>query len=136
MQHLTGILVYHKDLPDVFIEILKEQLSNKIDIQVESDKQLFKAKIEDSNLYIIDCEFLDLLDDNLLKVVVVTKNIDYDIKNKNTAVVFDPFKNEDRSKKDYKTAERTFLKTVEHSLKLFGIPTSPDDSVQTILALD
>jgi hypothetical protein len=136
MQHLTGILIYSNDLPASFIEILKINLKDKINIQVESEQKNFKSKIEDYNLYIVNYKYIDLLEDDLLKIVVLNSDIEYCIDDQSTTVIFDPFKNETRSKKDFNLVKDTFLKTVEHSLKLFRIPVSPNDSVQTIIALD
>lgn len=136
MKHLTGILVYDKDIPDSHLQALESNFSNKIEIQIESKKENFISKINDYNIFIINSQFLKILDSNLFKIIVVNKNLNYCVENQLTTVIFDPFRNEDRTKKNYKTTVNTFLKTVEYSLELFNIPTTPDDSVQTIIELD
>lgn len=136
MNHLTGILVYEKDIPKSYLKALENNFSDKIKIQIESKKENFISNINDYNVFIINSEFIEMLNDDLFKVIVVNKNLDYQIKNQLTTVIFDPFRNEDRSKKNYNLAKNTFLKTINYSLKYFNIPTTPDDSVQTIIELD
>lgn len=136
MKHLTGILIYNKDIPKELSEALENNFSDKINIDIESDRQKFLSKIQDNNLYIINSMHKSLLDQELLKCIVVTTNTHSVVENEKNDVIFDPYRNEDRTLKDFTKTTDTFVKTVEYCINLFRIPVTPDDSIQTILALD
>ena len=136
MKHLTGILIYNKDIPKELSEALENNFSDKINVDIESDQQKFVSKIQDNNLYIINSMHKSLLDQELLKIIVVTTNTHSIVENENNSVIFDPYRNDDRTLKDFTKTTDTFVKTVEYCISLFRIPVTPDDSIQTILALD
>lgn len=137
MKHLTGLIVYKKNIPNSFISSLKEHFNKKIEICITEDKNKFFERIEEFNLCIINSKYHKNLKKIIIpNILIVTENQYSEFENLDNRFIFDPFRNEDRSQQNFNNLDKVFVKTVDHALKYCNIPLTPNDLYQTIIELD
>lgn len=136
MYHVSQILILSKDIPNSYIEILQNNLSYMIGIEIQNTIKDFQTHIQHSNLVIINSQYLNKVDIDCPKILVITDNKFEHSNSDINEFIFDPYKNEDRSQKDFDIASNTFLKLVKYTIEKLRIPLTPDENVHTIIELD
>lgn len=137
MNHFTSILICQKKIPKSFIDATRASFSSKINVLTFSNEAEFIKYRDDAHLLICNSLYYSkILQIEPCGKLIYVKEKEYNNTINSKEIIFDPYRNDDRTKIDYNECIDTFLKTVEDALETFHVPFSYDPSYCPIVVFD
>lgn len=132
MKNLTSLIFYQTDIPNMYYKQIHNKFGQGMNVIQANNSNTHP---QSNFLNIMNSKYYSNNDTSGLYLLIVTDN-NFCVQETANVVVFDPYKNEDRTTKNFDEVYDTFEKVIEYSIKKFKMLTTEiDDNYATRIVI-